>query len=90
VYIEAQSQNGMVQVSVKDSGIGIAPDHLPYIFERFYRADRSRTRSTGGAGLGLAIVKKIVEAHGGQVSAESVLEKGTTINFTLPTIMTNK
>jgi signal transduction histidine kinase len=90
VYIEAHSQNGMVQVSVKDSGIGIAPDHLPYIFERFYRADRSRTRSTGGAGLGLAIVKKIVEAHGGQVSAESVLEKGTTINFTLPTIMTNK
>jgi two-component system sensor histidine kinase BaeS len=90
VYIEAHSQNGMVQVSVKDSGIGIAPDHLPYIFERFYRADRSRARSTGGAGLGLAIVKKIVEAHGGQVSAESVLEKGTTINFTLPTIMTNK
>jgi signal transduction histidine kinase len=90
VCIEAQSQNGMVEVSVKDSGIGIAPDHLPYIFERFYRADRSRTRSTGGAGLGLAIVKKIIEAHGGQVSAESVLEKGTTINFTLPTTMTNK
>jgi signal transduction histidine kinase len=63
---------------------------LPYIFERFYRADRSRTRSTGGAGIGLAIVKKIVEAHGGQVSVESVLEKGTTINFTLPTTMPDK
>jgi signal transduction histidine kinase len=87
VLIEAYSQNGMVQVSVQDTGIGIAPEHLPYIFERFYRADRSRTRSTGGAGLGLAIVKKIIEAHGGQVSVESVLEKGTTINFTLPTSM---
>lgn len=87
VLIEAYPQNGMVQVSVQDTGIGIAPEHLPYIFERFYRVDRSRTRSTGGAGLGLAIVKKIIEAHGGQVSVESVLEKGTTINFTLPTSM---
>jgi signal transduction histidine kinase len=90
ILVEAHPHNGMVEVSVQDTGIGIAPEHLPFIFERFYRADRSRTRSTGGAGLGLAIVKKIVEAHGGQVSVESVLEKGTTINFTLPTTMPNK
>ena len=90
VCIEAHPHNGMVQVSVQDTGVGIASEHLPYIFERFYRADRSRTRSTGGAGIGLAIVKKIVEAHGGQVSVESVLEKGTTINFTLPTTMPDK
>jgi Histidine kinase-, DNA gyrase B-, and HSP90-like ATPase len=57
---------------------------LPYIFERFYRADKSRTRTTGGAGLGLAIVKQIVEAQGGHVFVESVLERGTTISFTLP------
>jgi signal transduction histidine kinase len=87
ISIEAHPQNGLVQVSVQDNGIGIAPEHLPYVFERFYRADRSRTRSTGGAGLGLAIVKKIIEAHGGQVSIESMLEKGTTITFTLPTTM---
>ncbi|MFZ2096417.1 MAG: ATP-binding protein, partial [Anaerolineales bacterium] len=85
ISIEAQAHNGMVQVKVQDTGIGIGPEHLPYVFERFYRADRSRTRSTGGAGLGLAIVKKIVEAHGGQVSIESILEKGTTVTFTLPT-----
>lgn len=85
VSIDARSVNGMVEVKVSDSGAGIAPEHLPYIFERFYRADRSRTRATGGAGLGLAIVKKIIEAHGGQVSVESILAKGTTISFTLPT-----
>jgi signal transduction histidine kinase len=87
ISIEAQAHNGMVQVKVQDTGIGIGPEHLPYVFERFYRADRSRTRSTGGAGLGLAIVKKIIEAHGGQVSIESILEKGTTVTFTLPTAM---
>jgi len=73
-----------VEVSVQDTGIGIAPEHLPYIFERFYRADRSRARATGGAGLGLAIVKQLVEAHGGRVWVESEVGKGTTLTFTLP------
>lgn len=85
VMVEAHRENGLVEVSVRDTGIGIAPEHLPYIFERFYRADKSRTRITGGAGLGLAIVKHIIEAQGGQVFVESVLERGTTISFTLPT-----
>jgi signal transduction histidine kinase len=75
----------MVEVFVRDTGIGIAPEHLPYVFERFYRADKSRTRSTGGAGLGLAIVKQLVEAQGGRVVIESTLEKGTTVTFTMPT-----
>jgi two-component system sensor histidine kinase BaeS len=72
-------------VAVKDNGIGISPEHLPYVFERFYRADKSRTRSTGGAGLGLAIVKQLVESHGGHVSISSQVDEGTTVTFTTPT-----
>ncbi len=68
-----------VRISVRDTGSGIARDHLPRIFERFYRADPSRSRAEGGTGLGLAIVKHLVEAHGGRVWAESNLGEGTTI-----------
>jgi len=73
-----------VEVSVRDTGIGIAPEHLPYVFERFYRADKSRARVSGGAGLGLAIVKQLVEAHGGRVWAESAPGSGATFGFILP------
>jgi len=76
--------SGAVTVDVIDTGEGIAADQLPHIFERFYRVDRSRSTRTGGGGLGLAIVKAIVETHGGTVSAESVVGKGTTLRFTLP------
>jgi signal transduction histidine kinase len=69
---------------VSDTGQGIAPEDLPYIFDRFYRADRSRTRGSGGAGLGLAIAKQIVVAHGGAIWAESELGKGTRISVALP------
>lgn len=69
---------------VKDSGIGIRKEELPYIFERFYRADKSRNRSTGGSGIGLTIVKAIVEAHGGRVIAESEAGKGSTFTVVLP------
>lgn len=72
-----------ILVSVADTGQGIPPQDLPYIFERFYRVDRSRSRSTGGAGIGLTIVKQLVEAHGGRVWAESTPGKGSTFFFTL-------
>jgi len=71
-------------VSVSDTGEGISKDNLPYIFERFYRIDESRSRRMGGVGLGLAIVKYIVEAHGGKVWVESTVGKGSEFYFTLP------
>jgi signal transduction histidine kinase len=71
-------------VTVSDTGRGIPAEDLPYIFDRFYRADRARSRQHGGAGLGLAIVQAIVSAHGGQISAESEPGVGTTIRVRLP------
>jgi signal transduction histidine kinase len=73
-----------IVVEVRDSGPGIAPEHLTNVFDRFYRVDRSRSRATGGAGLGLAIVKQLVEAHGGRVWAASAPGQGACISFTLP------
>ncbi|MCK4222476.1 MAG: sensor histidine kinase, partial [Dehalococcoidia bacterium] len=71
---------------VADSGEGIAPEHLPHVFERFYRAESSRSRSEGGAGLGLAIVRQMVQAHGGQVWAESEPGQGSTFYVALPLV----
>jgi two-component system phosphate regulon sensor histidine kinase PhoR len=73
-----------VWVDVHDTGIGIAADHLPRIFERFYRVDSSRSREQGGTGLGLAIVRHMVEAHGGRVEATSAVGRGTTISVLFP------
>jgi signal transduction histidine kinase len=84
ITIRARSINGEVLVSVDDTGEGIDEQHLPYIFERFYRTDASRSRATGGTGLGLAIVKQVVEAHGGQVEAESAPGRGSSFTFSLP------
>jgi signal transduction histidine kinase len=86
ITITASESSSLVKISVQDTGGGIAPEHLPYLFERFYRADSSRTRATGGTGLGLAIVKQMVQAHGGQIVVESQLGKGTCFTFTLPAI----
>lgn len=74
----------LVQISVRDTGTGITSSDLPHIFDRFYRADPSRTRAAGGAGLGLAIAKRIIEAHDGTIWAESLAGEGTTIFFSLP------
>jgi signal transduction histidine kinase len=73
-----------VQVSVQDSGEGIPPAELPHVFERFYRADRARSRDTGGSGLGLSIARSLVEAHGGRLWADSVEGQGSTFTFALP------
>lgn len=76
----------MMELWVKDTGQGILSSHLPHIFERFYRADKARTREIGGTGLGLSIVKHIAKVHGGSVEAESAFGKGTTIRLRLPLV----
>lgn len=83
VIIGEKSGDGVL-ISVKDSGIGIPADSLPYIFNRFYRVDESRTKATGGSGLGLSIAKQIVEGHNGKISIESKLGEGTTVNIFIP------
>ena len=84
IRVSARASADQVAVEVADSGEGIPPAHLPHVFDRFYRSDSSRARSTGGAGLGLAIVKQLVEAHGGQVSVSSDPGAGARFTFTLP------
>ena len=86
VTISAKRINHEVQVSVRDTGIGIPPEHLPHLFDRFYRVDKSRSRRAGGgSGIGLTIARALVEAHGGRIWVESAGEKqGSIFNFTLP------
>jgi len=84
IIVAAQVRGSKVELSVSDTGEGISPEHLPYIFERFHRADRSRARATGGTGLGLAIAKQLVEAHGGRIGVESQVGESATFTFTLP------
>ncbi|MYH08400.1 MAG: histidine kinase, partial [Rhodothermaceae bacterium] len=77
--------DGSVKISVVDDGIGIAPEHIPRLTERFFRVEPSRSSKLGGTGLGLAIVKHILGAHNSQLMIESLLESGSTFGFTLPT-----
>lgn len=73
-----------VLIEISDNGIGIAEEHIPRLFERFYRTDDARSRDVGGAGLGLAICKHIIEAHGESIQVRSKINVGTTVGFTLP------
>lgn len=86
VVIQTMPDKNGVILTVTDTGTGIPPEHLPRIFERFYRADSGRSREAGGTGLGLAIVKHLVEAHGGSVSADSTVGSGTTIRIFFPEV----
>jgi two-component system phosphate regulon sensor histidine kinase PhoR len=76
--------DGSAEFSVKDTGAGIAPEHLPRLTERFYRVDRSRSRETGGTGLGLAIVKHVAQRHGAELKINSIPGKGSTFSIVFP------
>jgi len=88
IELMTTERDGHLLVSVRDDGPGIPPDAVPHIFERFYRVDRTRARSSGGAGLGLAIANSIVLAHGGQIEVDSVIGSGTTMTISLPVVQT--
>ncbi len=83
ITIGLKVESGEVTISVCDTGIGIPPEAISRIFERFYRVDKDRSRAVGGSGLGLAIVKHIIEAHGSKITVESEMDKGTTFRFAL-------
>lgn len=84
IHIEGVNQENGVQLFVRDNGTGIAPEHIPYLFERFYRSESSRNRKSGGSGLGLAITRSIVEAHGGTIHVISRVGEGSTFLIWLP------
>jgi signal transduction histidine kinase len=84
IRITLSDTDDSVVFNIRDSGIGIPEAEIPYIFERFYRADKSRNRNTGGSGIGLAIVKSVVSAHGGTVDVESRLNEGSNFIIKLP------
>jgi two-component system, OmpR family, phosphate regulon sensor histidine kinase PhoR len=84
IEVNAAEKYDEVQISIRDHGIGIAEEHLPRLFERFYRVDKARSRKLGGTGLGLAIVKHIIQAHNGQVTVKSNPGKGSTFTLHLP------
>jgi two-component system phosphate regulon sensor histidine kinase PhoR len=83
IKIESRDKGELVEIAVIDNGMGILPNDLPRIFERFYTVDKGRSRELGGTGLGLSIVRHIIEAHGGKVNVQSQLGKGSQFSFTL-------
>ena len=84
ISIETGSLGERAFLRVQDTGCGIPAEHLPYIFERFYRADPSRARETGGSGIGLAIAQAIAKAHGGELLVESAVDQGSIFTLLLP------
>jgi len=86
ITVAAHADGAFARISVADTGPGIPAEHVPHVFERFYRADAARARTDGGSGLGLAIVRDLVRAHGGEVAIQSEPERGTVVRFSLPFI----
>lgn len=84
ITVEATKVNRLLWISVTDTGVGIASEDLPFVFERFWRADPSRASHSGGTGIGLAIARRLVELQGGQIEASSVIGQGSTFRFCLP------
>lgn len=84
IHLGASAADGLVTITVSDTGAGIPPEHLPHVFDRFYRVDPSRSRTTGGVGLGLAIARQLVEASSGRIAVASEPARGTTFTVTLP------
>ncbi len=84
IGLDCTDEHGNIRISVRDSGPGIAPEHLPRVFDRFYRVDRGRSRAQGGSGLGLAIAQSIAQLHGGQIVVESAVGRGSTFTVILP------
>jgi two-component system phosphate regulon sensor histidine kinase PhoR len=84
--VESSKKDDFALITVQDTGIGIASEHLPRIFERFYLADKARSRELGGTGLGLSIAKHAVEVMGGSITVQSVPSQGTTFSVILKTI----
>ncbi len=89
VTVRVERKDNTIVVSVKDQGMGIPPEHLDHVFERFYRVDGTMSRETGGSGLGLPICRGLVEAHGGKIWVESEIGKGSTFFFTIPIVPTD-
>ena len=89
INIALRRHGPVAELTVSDTGIGIPPEHLTHIFERFYRVDTSRSRELGGTGLGLSIVRQIAETHGGQVRVRSTVGEGSTFTVALPVALAN-
>ena len=87
VTVHARSDDRGIFIEVEDNGVGIPEEDLPFVFERFYKADKARTRGKSGTGLGLAIAKNIVEAHHGVLTVQSKQGQGTTFSFLIPRIL---
>ena len=88
ITIKAESKDAYITLSITDQGSGIPPEDVGYIWERFHRVDKSRSRSLGGTGLGLAIVKEIIDLHGGKIGVQSEVGKGSTFSFSIKALPT--